>query len=221
PLEHRLVVGALAVDDLLLGVEALAAEAVVAAVLAEIDLAGVPELLEDRQDALLVALLGRTDEIAMADAERTPRLAECRGVLVGQRLRCHARLGRGLGDLVPVLVGPREEPDVVARQPPVAYHRVGDDGRVRVPQVGAVVHVVDRCRQVESGHCSRCAWMCASPCQVTWSSGTSASVPSGKPTTTLCLRTRIDLILPVMQPPPPQEAWQGVFTRGSRDRSSS
>src|SRR5439155_17478598 len=37
--ERRLVVGALAVDHLLVGIEALAAEAVVAAVLAEIDLA--------------------------------------------------------------------------------------------------------------------------------------------------------------------------------------
>src|SRR2546428_8414308 len=55
PLEHRLVVGALAVDDLLLRVEALAAEAVVAAVLAEIDLTGVPERLENGGDHRLLA----------------------------------------------------------------------------------------------------------------------------------------------------------------------
>src|SRR5207244_3107370 len=44
------------------------------------------------------------------------------------------------------------------------------------------------------------------------SSGTSASVPSGNPTTTVCLRTRIDFTLPAMQPPPPHVAWHGVLT---------
>src|SRR2546429_4896898 len=47
--------------------------------------------------------------------------------------------------------------------------------------------------------------------QVSWSSGTSASVPSGKPTATVCLSTRIDVTLPAMQPPPPHEAWHGVL----------
>jgi hypothetical protein len=45
-------------------------------------------------------------------------------------------------------------------------------------------------------------------------------VPSGKTTITDCLRTRIERTLPVMQPPPPHEAWQGLFTRGSWARSS-
>ena len=44
PGQGRVVVGALAVHDLLVGVEALAAVAVVAAVLAEVDLAGLPQL---------------------------------------------------------------------------------------------------------------------------------------------------------------------------------
>jgi hypothetical protein len=63
--------------------------------------------------------------------------------------------------------------------------------------------------------------MWSRPSQVSWSSGTSASVPSGKPTTTDCLSTRSERTLPVMQPPPPQEAEHGVFTRGSRERSAS
>ena len=130
--QRRLVVGALAVHDLLLGVEALAAVAVPAAVLAEVDLACVVELLEDGLDHRLVARLGGADEVVVGDTEPPPRLAEGAGDLVGVRLRRHARGGRRLGDPVPVLVGAGEEVHAVAAQAPVAAHRVRHDGRVRV-----------------------------------------------------------------------------------------
>src|SRR6266851_5284890 len=61
--------------------------------------------------------------------------------------------------------------------------------------------------------------MWSRPSQVSWSSGTSASVPSGKPTTTDCLSTRIERTLPVMQPPPPQEAaYAAQWCRGGIHR---
>ena len=65
------------------------------------------------------------------------------------------------------IINDTRKPDVVAREPPVAGHRVDDDGRVRVPQVRAIVHVVDRGRQVERGHGSSWGLMCARPSQVT------------------------------------------------------
>ena len=58
-------------------------------------------------------------------------------------------LPRGSVDLLAVLVGPGEEADVVAADPLVARHRVRHDGRVDVPDVGQVVDVVDRRRDVE------------------------------------------------------------------------
>ena len=63
--------------------------------------------------------------------------------------------------------------------------------------------------------------ICERPSHVIAESGTSASVPSGKPTTTDSLRTRSDLTLPDMHPPPPQDAWHGVLTLGSRARRAS
>src|SRR4026207_527833 len=48
--------------------------------------------------------------------------------------------------------------------------------------------------------------MWSRPSQVSWASGTSASVPSGNPTITDCFRTRSERTLPVMQPPPPPSA---------------
>src|SRR5438093_12926565 len=74
--EWPLVVRALAVDDLLLRVEALAAVAVPSAVLAEVDLAGVVELLEDGLHHHLVAGLGGADEIVVGDAAPGPGLPE-------------------------------------------------------------------------------------------------------------------------------------------------
>ena len=59
-----------------------------------------------------------------------------------------ALLGRPL-DLQPVLVGAGEEHDVVAPEAAPPGEDVGDDRRVRVPDVGHVVHVVDRRRHEE------------------------------------------------------------------------
>jgi hypothetical protein len=143
------VVGALAVDDLLLGVEALAAEAVVAAVLAEVDLAGVPQLLQHGLHDAPVPRLGRADVVAVLQAQRVPGAPELRRVPVGQRLRADARPGRRLGDLLTVLVGASEEEGLLAEKPAIARHRVGEDRGVRVPQVRRVVDIVDRRGEIE------------------------------------------------------------------------
>jgi len=71
------VVRALAVDDLLLGVEAFAAEAVLPAVLAEVELALVPQGLEERLDDLRLARLA---------AEL--RSASCWGVIPAAAAAC-------------------------------------------------------------------------------------------------------------------------------------
>src|SRR5262249_31771765 len=206
---------------LLLGVEALAADAVLAPVLAEIDLAGVPQGLQDLLHHRLVARLGGPDEVVIGDAEPPPRFPEGGRDLVGVGLRRHPGLGSGGGDVVPVLVGAGEEPHAVATQPVIARHGVGDDGGVSVAQMGARVHVVDGRGEVERAHgCFSWASTCGRPSQVSWASGTSASVPSGKPTTTDCLSTRSDLTFPVMHPLPPQSAWQAVLTLGRWGRSS-
>jgi len=155
--ERDLVVGALALDDLLVRVEPLAAEAVVAAVLAEVDLPRVVERLEDPLHHLLVPRLRGADEVVVRDAEAPPGGAERGRDLVGVGLGRHPGLRRRLGDLVAVLVRAGEEVHAVAAQAPVAAHGVGHDRRARVPKVRARVHVVDGRREVERasshGHC--------------------------------------------------------------------
>ena len=142
--------GAVAVDEVGLGVVRLARHAVEALVGAELDVAGVVAGLEQPLDGPVVAGLGGADEVVVGDVEQLPRVPEALDGLVGPLPRRDAvGLGRPL-DLQAVLVGAGEEEDVVAEEPVPAGHRVGRHRRVGVPDVGRVVHVVDRRRQVEA-----------------------------------------------------------------------
>ena len=93
--------------------------------------------------------LRRPDEVVVGDAESVPLGPEGRGVPVGEHPRGLACLLSCLGDLVAMLVGACEEVDVAAGEAPVAAHRVGDDGRVGVAEMGPRVDVVDRRGEVE------------------------------------------------------------------------
>ena len=69
----------------------------------------------------------------------------------GERLGRHAELLGGQRDGLAVLVGSRQEEDVLAALAVVARHHVGRDRRVGVPQVWRAVDVVDRAGDGE-GH---------------------------------------------------------------------
>ena len=135
--------------QLVLGVVRLVGDAVPALVLALVDLASVVEHLHEVLDPALVALLGRADEVVVADVEQLPDVEELRRDGVHPVLGRRAVLLGRLGDLLAVLVESGEEPDVVATHPPVARERVRGDGRVRGSEVRNRVHVVDRRCQIE------------------------------------------------------------------------
>ncbi len=144
-----LVLGALAVDQLLLRVVALALHAVEAGVLAVDDVAGVVDALQHLAHDLLVALLGGADEVVVADAEAVPGGAELPGDVVGVRLRRLAVRLSGLLDVLAVLVGAREEEGVVALEAVEARDDVDQDRGVRVTHVRRRVDVEDRRGGVE------------------------------------------------------------------------
>ena len=100
----------------------------------------------------MVAGLARADEVVVGDVEPSPGFDEPGRCPVGPLLRLHTVLGRGPRDLVPVLVCPGQEEDVVADLPVPAREGVRIHGRVCVTDVWCVVHVVDRGRYVEAGH---------------------------------------------------------------------
>ncbi len=134
----------------------LAADAVVALVLARVDEPGVVEALQEDLDALLVAGVRGADEVVVGDVDgleqRLPALGD---EAVGAGLGGGVVRRGGAEDLLPVLVGAREEPGVVAALAVPAGEHVGGDLGVRVPDVRDVVHVEDRRGDVEglaAGH---------------------------------------------------------------------
>ncbi len=142
----------LLVVELLLRVEGLAAGAVPPLVLRGVEVAGLLDAGDERLHARSVPVLGRADEVVVGDLELLPEVVVARDDPVGERDRRHPLRRRGLLDVLAVLVGPRQEPRLLADQPVVPRRRVRDDRRVDVPDVGQVVDVVDRRRRVEGPH---------------------------------------------------------------------
>ena len=146
-------VGALAVDKLALGPEALARLAVLALVGALVDVAVVVHLLEDLLDGFDMVVIRRADEAVVRNIHELPQVENALFAaddVVHELLRGHARVARFVLDLLAVLVRAGQEHDVVARQTLVARHRVGRHGAVGVADVELVGGVVDGGRDIES-----------------------------------------------------------------------
>ncbi len=150
PLGLDAVLRALAVDELGLRLERLAADAVEALVRVLVDVAVVVDPLEEVLDERLVALVARADEEVgvriqtVQEARASARRSGRRTPLAEPLLLGDAR------DLGGVLVGAGEEERLVAALPAMTHEDVRRDRRVRMTDVRRRVDVVDRCRQVEA-----------------------------------------------------------------------
>ena len=134
---------ALSVHEVLVHLECLTAHAVVAGVHTLRDVPSLLDAVEQLLHGPFVPGLGGAYEDVVTDGELFPRSLERRGDPVHPRLRVLSRLLGGLGHLLPVLVHPDREVDILTAQPPVPGHTVGADLLVGVPQVGLAVRVVD------------------------------------------------------------------------------
>ena len=135
---------AVALQDLVLGLEVRAARAVPALVQVLVDVAVLLDPLHDPLDHRAVLGVAGADEEVVGGVHPPRHLLEPLGVLVGQLARGDALSLRRQRHRLAVLVGAREEEDLLAALAHVAGQHVGGDGRVDVPQVGLAVHVVDR-----------------------------------------------------------------------------
>ena len=151
-LERRTVGGTLALHEVFLGVERLTGCAIPALVRGGIQVARRVDESDDLLDAHAVPRLGRADEIVVRDPELSPEVPERRRVAVGDDDRGDAFLLRDLLDVLAVLVGAGQETHVLAREAEIAGERVRDDRGVEMPDVGPVIDVVDRGREVAARH---------------------------------------------------------------------
>ena len=150
PLRLDAMVGALAVDELVLVLEGLAADAVEPGVDVLVDVAVVVDALQEVLDEALVALIGRSDEVVDRRVDAGGKLLPGADDLIDVLLRREPLLGSHPRHLVCVLVDPGEEERLLAALAVMAHEDVGRDRRVRVADVRRRVDVVDRGCQVEA-----------------------------------------------------------------------
>ena len=141
-----------AADELALGPEALAGGAVLADILALVDVALFIHLLEDFLDGGNMVVVGGADEAVIADVHQLPQILDALGTLddvIDELLRRNTGLLGLQLDLLAVLVGAGQELDVVALQALVASHSVGSDGAVGMADVQLIAGIIDRRCNVE------------------------------------------------------------------------
>src|SRR5262249_20452622 len=145
------VVGAeLALDQLLLGLERLAALAVPALVGAAVNMPVIVYFLYEFTAALVVARLAGLDEVVVADFEGLPDLLELPGHVVAVGLRAQAEFAGLPLDLDRVLVVAHQEVDVKTLHAAVAGLDVGAELLEGGADVRPAVGVVDGGGQVET-----------------------------------------------------------------------
>ncbi len=147
------VLRALAVDELILGLELLTADAIQTGIDVFVDVPVVVDALEEAADELLVAVIRRSNvEVGLGSdglRQRAPHLADAIDVL----LCLEALLLSDSVDLRRMLVHPGKQERVVSPLTVMPDEDVGRDRRVRVPEVRGRVHVVDRRGQVVAHSC--------------------------------------------------------------------
>ena len=141
--------GALAVHQLAVGPEALAGLAVVADVLALVDIALLIQLGEDLLAGLHMVVIGGADEAVIADIQQLPQILDGGNDPVNVLLGGHACIGGLVLDLLAMLIGAGQEHDFLALHPLEAGQRVAGHGGVTVADVQLVAGVVDGGRDVE------------------------------------------------------------------------
>ena len=142
---------AVPLDEVLFREIAFVADAVPSVVFRRVDLPAVVEILQHPLHDGLVAGFGGADEIVVGDAQALPQLLEADDGGVGLFLRRVAGLLRGLLHLLSVLIGAGQEPRIMPHQPVIPRQHIREDRGVGVADVGTVIDVVDRRRDVERG----------------------------------------------------------------------
>ena len=142
-------VRALAVHQLAVGPEALAGLAVVADVLALVDVTLLIQLGEDLLAGLHVVVVGGADEAVVADVQQLPQILDSGYDLVHILLGGHTGIGSLVLNFLAVLVGAGQEHDVIALHPLEACQCVAGDSGIAVADVQLVAGVVDGSGDVE------------------------------------------------------------------------
>ena len=169
-LAQRRVAARGVLDEVVVVVVGLAGHAVPALVGARVDVAVVVDPLHEGLDGVDLSGLGGADEVVEADLQQVPGLAVAvgvqLGVLGGRAASCFGRPRH----LLAVLIGAGEEEHLVADQTVPTGQRIGGERGVRVADVGGVIDVIDRGRDVVAAHTPRLPTLPRRP-ELAWGGG--------------------------------------------------
>ena len=145
-LHRTAAVGALAIHQLGLRPKGLAGLAVLALILALVDVALLVHLLKNLLDRGHMVVIRGADEAVVGDVHQLPQVLDSLGALhdvVYELLGGDAGFPGFVLDFLAVLVGAGEEQHVTAAQPLIAGHGVGGHSAVGVADVQLIAGVVD------------------------------------------------------------------------------
>ncbi len=139
-----LMIGALAVDQLLFSQKPLTPPAVMAGVFAEIDIILIINLLQEcLHDSDMVGI-GGADRVIRLNGKSGPGVTEGRRNPVHIFSRADPFFFRGLNDFFAMLVGAGLKTDIITAEPFKAGIGIGDDGGIGMPEMGHGVDIINR-----------------------------------------------------------------------------
>ncbi len=146
------MIGTFSFHQFFFRVKALAAETIVSPILSKIDVSRIIDLLEDLLDRFLVIGIRCPNKIIIRDTAGIPGGAKKGADTVSLDLRLRPVFFGRLGDLVPMLIGPREQEGLDSLAPVIPLQGVGNDGGIGVAQVRLCVDVIQRGCKVKITH---------------------------------------------------------------------
>ena len=112
--------------------------------LAQVNIAPIHQFFDKPLHLSNVIWIGGSDELIVGQFEEFHGFSEFRTVQIGQCLRVHAFVAGRLLHFDAVLIGSRQEEHLIPGKPHGPRPSVTQGGGVNVPDVGPVVHVIDR-----------------------------------------------------------------------------
>ena len=139
-----------AILDIFLCPKSLIERAVPSSVIILVNQLLVVKFLKVSLNDRFVRCIRRSDESIVGNVQPFPKGLELRRQLVAMGLRVDAGFGRCLLNFLPMFIEPGEKEDVASTQAPVTSKDIGSHGRIGMSDVRHIVHVIDRCRDVEA-----------------------------------------------------------------------
>src|SRR5689334_19194881 len=149
PFDRTFTVGAQAIGDVLFCPEPFIERAVPPRVRIAVNQSFIMQLLKIPLNDGLMPGIGGPDKGIVRNIQSRPQLLKLGSELVAVDLGGDSSLRRGLLHFLPVLIESGQKNYISSAEPPVSRQYVGGNRRIGMSDMGNVVDVVNRCRDVE------------------------------------------------------------------------